>query len=61
MKLSNKIPLRIENPEWLKNNWKATCQDEACGWRGPVHDLLVEPDNSTMYCPQCGTANWVYD
>jgi len=36
---------------------------EGCGWKGHVSQLLaVDPDeNSTMWCPQCRTAAWVYD
>lgn len=40
--------------------WRVACQDEDCQWVGVVGELLVEPDNSTMYCPQCRTANWIY-
>lgn len=38
-----------------------TC--EGCGWKGHTTDLLcVDPDeNTTMWCPQCGTSSWLYD
>lgn len=55
----NAIPLAqdVENPPDLG----FTCQDENCGYRGKAGELLVEPDNTTMYCPQCGNANWWWD
>jgi len=36
---------------------------EGCGWRGSVAELLgVDPDeDTTLWCPQCGTSGWVYE
>lgn len=38
---------------------KVRCQ--GCRWRGHVGELLGEDDESTLWCPQCGGATWVYD
>lgn len=37
------------------------CKCQGCGWRGSVTELLGTDDDETMWCPQCGTASWVYD
>lgn len=54
----NAIPLREENPEWGGldlSDFK--CE---CGYTGKAYELLVEPDNDTMYCPVCKTTAWIW-
>lgn len=54
------IPMWKENIAWKKSAPEpVTCW--GCNWKGPAYELLVEPDNQTMYCPQCGTSGWVFD
>lgn len=38
-----------------------TCQDPTCGYHGRANELLVEDDDTNMYCPQCGLMNWWWD
>ena len=54
----NAIPLSEENPEWLKTDIPDFKCD--CGYIGKGHELLVEEDNDTMYCPMCTTAAWIW-
>ena len=39
-------------------DWGFTCD---CGYKGEAGELLVEEDDTTMWCPQCGTAGWIWD
>ena len=56
----NAIPLIKENPEWETIGLPSfTCQ--GCGYQGKGHELLCEDNETTMWCPQCGTAGWVWD
>jgi hypothetical protein len=53
-------PLAEENKEWLKCDWSFICE-YGCGYSGLAHELLAEEDEDTLYCPQCGTAGWIWD
>ena len=52
------ITLAEENPNGYVFNWGFTCE---CGYRGVAGELLVEPDDTTMWCPQCRCAGWIWD
>ena len=55
----NAIPLEEENIEWRSAGLPSfTCE---CGYSGAGHELLCEEDETTLYCPQCGCAGWVWD
>lgn len=32
----------------------------ACGKTGRASELCAEDDNETLYCPRCGTADWMW-
>lgn len=61
-------PLGAEN--WLDENGKPMTLEQAaevlpgveceCGWSGILCELLCEEDESTLWCPQCRTAGWIY-
>lgn len=55
----NAIPLIEENPKWKDSLPFFTCS--GCGYQGKGHELLCEEDSDTLYCPQCGTAGWIWD
>ena len=56
----NAIPLSEENPEWLREDLPGfTCQ--GCGYSGKGHELLCEEDDTTLWCPQCETAAWIWN
>ena len=60
MSAGNKaIPLIKENPEWKDKLPSFTC--ESCGYQGNGHELLCEEDETTLYCPVCRTAAWVWN
>ncbi len=52
------ITLAEDNPNWKTCHWAFTCE---CGCKGEAWELLVEEDNTTMYCPQCRNAGWIWD
>lgn len=56
------ISLAEENPDWAKGSSKktrVTCQ--GCGWKGKMYQLLCIDEETTLWCPQCGTAAWIFD
>lgn len=40
--------------------WQFKCHE--CDYQGSAAELLVDPsgENDTMWCPQCGLANWIW-
>jgi len=54
----NARPLIEENPEWKDQLPSFTCD---CGYSGLGHELLCEEDETTLYCPLCGLAAWIWD
>lgn len=55
---NNAIPLIKENVNWKDKLPSFTCE---CGYHGKGHELLCEEEETTLYCPQCGTAGWIWD
>lgn len=53
------IPLIEENPAWKDKLPGFICN--GCGTRGKGHDLLCEEDDTTLWCPNCGTSDWIWD
>ena len=53
------IPLIDENPIWIDELPFFTCLN--CGYQGIGHELLCEEGDTTLWCPQCRTASWVWD
>jgi len=54
----NAIPLIEENKNWRDQLPGFTC---SCGYSGKGHELLCEEDETTLWCPVCGTAGWIWD
>ena len=52
------ITLAEENPNWKECDWRFTCD---CGYQGIAPELLVEEDDTTLWCPQCRTTGWIWD
>lgn len=56
----NAIPLSEENPEWTGcdlPSFTCTC----CEYEGEGHELLCVEDNDTLWCPICGSVDWIWD
>jgi hypothetical protein len=49
------VPLVEENPDWEDQLPNYVCD---CGSYGKGHDLLCEEEETTLWCPVCGTAGW---
>lgn len=54
------IPLSEENPNW-ENSGLPDFTCETCGYHGKGYELLCEPDDDTLWCPNCGLASWIWD
>ena len=51
------IPLAQENPDWKEHPERVLCV--ICQWQGFHHELLCEPDEETVWCPQCRGSRWI--
>ena len=58
------ITLEEKNENWAKGSSSRAGVTCDCGWKGKVPDLLCDPRpnaTTTLWCPQCRTAGWVFD
>ena len=53
------IPLSEENPNWEKDH-PGQVECYGCRWEGQFYELLCEPDEETLWCPQCKASGWAY-
>ncbi|KKM17255.1 hypothetical protein LCGC14_1677560 [marine sediment metagenome] len=54
----NAIPLIEGNKKWKDKLPGFICN---CGYSGKGHELLCEDDDTTMWCPMCETAGWIWN
>ena len=55
----NSIPLWKESIEWKTDPaGRVWCQ--GCNWKGQHYELLCEPDEETVWCPQCKGPGWSF-